>query len=68
MNVVVNGEERELAGGTTLTELLGDMGIGAQTQGVAVARNGDVIARSQWQTVALAAGDHVEVLHAVQGG
>ena len=37
-------------------------------RGVAVARNGDVVLRSRWDTTAIEPGDRIEVLHAVQGG
>jgi sulfur carrier protein len=68
MNLMVNGHERECAEGTTVSDLLQAMHIGADVRGVAVARNGEVIVRSRWQDEHLTAGDHVEVLHAVQGG
>ncbi len=36
--------------------------------GIAVAVNGEVVRRSEWETTVLANGDQVEVLTAVQGG
>ncbi len=36
--------------------------------GVAVARNSEVVPRSQWYVTALADGDDVELVTAVQGG
>jgi sulfur carrier protein len=36
--------------------------------GVAVARNSEVVPRSQWSATALAAGDELELVTAVQGG
>ena len=36
--------------------------------GVAVARNAEVVPRSQWHGTALADGDDVELVTAVQGG
>ena len=36
--------------------------------GVAVARNAEVVPRSQWHATALADGDDVELVTAVQGG
>jgi sulfur carrier protein len=35
---------------------------------VAVARNSEVVPRSQWYVTALAEGDDVELVTAVQGG
>jgi sulfur carrier protein len=36
--------------------------------GVAIALNGEVVRRSQWDRVTVATGDVVDVVHAVQGG
>jgi sulfur carrier protein len=67
MNVVVNGSEREMRDGATIEELLRLMELQG-ARGVAVARNGDVVLRAQWEQTPLEPGDRVEVLHAVQGG
>ena len=67
MNIVVNGDVRDVHDGATVTDLLRDLGVG-DPRGVAVARNGDVVIRSQWDDVRLMNDDAVEVLHAVQGG
>jgi sulfur carrier protein len=40
----------------------------AQTRGVAVAVNGDVVPRSAWPDLPLRDGDTIEVLTAVPGG
>ena len=40
----------------------------ADSVGVAVARNAEVVPRSQWHATALAEGDDVELVTAVQGG
>jgi len=68
MTVVVNGETRELRDGATVVELLSAMHLSAEGRGIAVARNGGIVLRSDWVNTALAPDDHVEVLHAVQGG
>ena len=52
MNVMVNGQPVELSDGAT----------------TAVAVNGAVVRRSEWESTPLADGDQVEVLTAVQGG
>ncbi|ALE06742.1 thiamine biosynthesis protein ThiS [Arthrobacter sp. ERGS1:01] len=36
--------------------------------GVAVARNADIVPRSQWSQTLVAGGDDVEIVTAVQGG
>lgn len=67
MTVLVNGKPCEVGEGATVADLLHVM-LPEQTRGVAVARNGDVVLRAEWDRVMLASGDHIEVLHAVQGG
>ncbi len=64
--VLVNGDPREVAPGTTLAALVA--GLTAAPTGVAVAVNDAVVPRAAWPVTRLAAGDRVEVLTAVQGG
>jgi sulfur carrier protein len=66
--IVVNGESREVADGLGLTDLLREMELPPEQRGIAVARNGDVVLRASWADTTLAAGDRLEILHAVQGG
>ena len=68
MTIVLNGQTREVADGATVAALLLELALGPEVRGVAVARNGDVVTRSSWADTTLAADDHIEVLHAVQGG
>ncbi|MGW7258630.1 sulfur carrier protein ThiS [Streptomyces sp. NPDC054834] len=66
MNISVNGERREIAPGTALDALVNSLT--AAPRGVAAALNETVVPRAQWPSTALAEGDRVEVLTAVQGG
>ncbi|WP_371930520.1 sulfur carrier protein ThiS [Streptomyces poriferorum] len=66
MNVSVNGEAVTIAPGTTLDVLVASMT--STSSGVAAALNETVVPRGQWPAAALADGDRVEVLTAVQGG
>ncbi|MEU6066644.1 MULTISPECIES: sulfur carrier protein ThiS [Streptomyces] len=66
MNISVNGERREIAPGTALDTLV--QSLTAAPRGVAAALNETVVPRAQWSATALAEGDRVEVLTAVQGG
>ncbi|MFH8975711.1 sulfur carrier protein ThiS [Streptomyces sp. NPDC017890] len=66
MNISVNGEPREVAPGTALDALVG--ALTAAPSGVAAALNETVVPRARWSVTALADGDRVEVLTAVQGG
>jgi len=66
--VVVNGEPRELADGATVADAVVAAGAPADGRGVAAAVGGEVVPRGEWSGRALAAGDRVEILQAVQGG
>ncbi len=66
MCVLVNGESRTLPGGATVADVVSELRGGGR--GTAVARNGEVVPRSQWSTTELTEGDAVEVLSAAQGG
>ncbi len=63
MKLKVNGEERELAEGSTVVDLLGQM-----SGPVAVERNGEVVPRKQHANTLLAEGDELEIVHFVGGG
>lgn len=68
MKLRVNGEEREYVGEPRLVALLGELGVDGSAPGVAVAVNARVVPRREIATVALAEGDRVEIVRAVQGG
>lgn len=68
MRVVVNGSERSVPDGTTVEELVRTCAPAGVGDRVAVARNAEVVPRSAWRDTALADGDRVELLAAVQGG
>ena len=67
MKVQLNGEDRELSPESSIPDVLAILGFDA-VRGVAVAVDGEVIPRSQWDGFKLAGGMRVEVLRAVQGG
>ena len=66
LHVSVNGEARVLAGPVTLDVLVA--ALTTAPSGVAAALNETVVPRGRWSSTALADGDRVEVLTAVQGG
>jgi sulfur carrier protein len=66
MLVQVNGTEREVPDGATVTELLAALAV--PTRGVAVAVDGTVIARTDHDRTVVPDGAEVQVLTAVQGG
>lgn len=77
-HITVNGEQRDLPQPSTVLALvsaatgrtLADNGRPADggRLGVAVALNSEVVPRGSWATTALAAGDAVELVTAMQGG
>ncbi len=66
MTIVINGQRHELPDDATLTDVVARLTRAAR--GVAVALNGSVVPRGEWQSTALAEADQVEILTAVQGG
>jgi sulfur carrier protein len=65
--VEVNGEAHELQGGARVTAAV-ELAGGAPAAGVAVAVDGEVVPRSEWETTPLREGQSVEIVAAVQGG
>jgi sulfur carrier protein len=68
VKLVLNGEPRELPDGAALTDAIAASGAPEDRRGVAVAVDGEVVPRGEWDRTALADGAKVEVLQAVQGG
>ncbi len=66
MNLSVNGTARDVPEGTSVALLVGL--VAPTPRGVAVARNGEIVARSAWDSTVLAEGDRIEILGAAQGG
>lgn len=66
IEVVVNGQARQLPAGSTVAALLAQMDTAGKR--VAVERNGDIVPRSQHASTPLATGDRLEIVIAVGGG
>lgn len=66
MFIQVNGTEREVPDGATVTEMLAALGVPGR--GVAVAVDGIVVAKTEHDRAVVPNGADVEVLTAVQGG
>jgi sulfur carrier protein len=64
--VVVNGEAHVVVVGATVADLV-TRWCGSPA-GIAVARNREVVPRSEWATTALSARDVVEIVTAAAGG
>ena len=67
MTVFVNDEPRVLTAGTTLGDLLCELGL-AERKGVAIAINDEVVPRSAWPSRPLADAERILVIRATQGG
>jgi sulfur carrier protein len=66
LDVSLNGEPRRVAAGSTVLDLLTELGRNPRT--VAVERNGEIVRRADYGVTGLAPGDRLEVVHFVQGG
>jgi sulfur carrier protein len=64
----LNGEQSDVRPGETVAAVLDRLGLSGQARGVAVAVDGEVVPRAQWQAYPLADEAQVEVLTAMQGG
>ena len=68
MTVELNGERIELAPAATVAAAVERLGAGGDLRGIAVAVDGEVVPRSEWDSMELADGQRVEVVGAIQGG
>jgi len=66
IDVVINGQERRIAEGTTVATLIAELGLGDRR--VAVEKNREVVPRAQHATTVVAAGDKLELVTFVGGG
>lgn len=66
MNVILNGEPRELLNSYTLHNLIAELGLTGKRLAVEV--NEDIVPRSQHNDFRLQEGDRVEIVHAIGGG
>ena len=68
MKVVLNGEPRDLPESSSVTDAVAATGAAPAGRGVAVAIDGEVVPRGEWDTTLVHADQSIEVLQAVQGG
>ncbi|MGI8543077.1 MAG: sulfur carrier protein ThiS [Aridibacter sp.] len=66
MNIVVNGEKKELSGELNLQELLKKLDL--PTERVAIEVNKMVIRKKDWTTINIKDSDQIEIIHFVGGG
>jgi len=66
MNITLNGASRPLPAAISVADLLQELGYAGKH--VALARNGDIVPKSQHAQTVLADGDELEIVVAVGGG
>jgi len=66
IQVVVNGESKEVPEGLKIPELLSHLGL--PNDRVAIERNLEILPRSKWTDTELRPGDRFEIVHLVGGG
>jgi thiamine biosynthesis protein ThiS len=64
--ISVNGESRETKTGTTVSALVGELGLDAGR--VALERNLEILPRPLWPATKVEAGDRYEIVQFVGGG
>lgn len=66
MQIIINGEQRDVLDGLTAAQLVEDMAITGQR--IAMEVNLEIVPRSGYAEHTFKAGDKVEIVHAVGGG
>jgi sulfur carrier protein len=66
--ISLNGQACDVRVGETVTAVLHHLELAPDTRGVAVAVDGEVVPRTQWDSFELPEHARVEVLTAMQGG
>lgn len=66
MRLIVNGEEREVAGVATVAELLAAFKLEGKI--LVVELNKRIVERNAYSETGLSDGDHIEIVHFVGGG
>jgi len=66
LQIVINGEPRDIPGGLTVLTLLTYLGIG--TDRVAVELNREIVRQARWAETPVDAGAQVEIVQFVGGG
>lgn len=68
MEVTINGETRVSNAATVHDLLTQELEEGHTRRGIAVALNGQVIPRAEWERIKISRGDRVEIVRALPGG
>jgi sulfur carrier protein len=68
MMIELNGRRVELPAGATVADAVLQAGADGEVRGVAVAVDGEVVRKAEWEQTRLRPDQSVEVVRAVQGG
>jgi sulfur carrier protein len=68
MRLDLNGTPSELTDGSTITDAIEAAGASPDGRGLAVAVDGEVVPRPEWERTTLREGQRIEIVTAVQGG
>jgi len=68
MEIILNGEPRQITDGLDVRDMLSAIDLDPEQKGIAVAVNAAVVPRGNWASTQILEGDQVDVIHAVQGG
>ena len=66
MQIIVNGEDKQVEPGLTAAALVEQMGLGGRR--IAMEVNREILPRSRYAEHAFVDGDRIEIVHAVGGG
>jgi sulfur carrier protein len=66
MEIILNGEKRNLTDGLSVLDLVQQLGFSAER--LAIELNLQIIKREQWATSILKQGDRIEIVQFVGGG
>jgi thiamine biosynthesis protein ThiS len=66
IQVTINGEQRAVAGGMSVTRLLDSLGLHPRL--IVVEHNREILDREAYDRTEVRAGDHFELVHFVGGG
>ncbi|MBD3789832.1 MAG: sulfur carrier protein ThiS [Campylobacterales bacterium] len=66
MQIIINGETRNVADHCTISELIETLGIKVKVMAAAV--NMEIVKKEAWDTHQIKEGDKLELLHFVGGG
>ncbi len=66
MRILLNGQQREIPDGLTISGLIAHLELAGER--IAVERNGEIVRRAEWDGTRLQEGDRLEIVHFVGGG